>query len=197
MHILAEYFRSAPEVSKLGKSNLPEIAIIGRSNVGKSTFINRLTNQKSLARTSATPGRTKEINLFSISIKDEPRRDKSLILADLPGFGFAKVSKVERENLHAMIGGYVQGRENLSIVCLLNDIRRAPEEEELGIRDIAFERGAIVLVIATKADKLTNNERAKAIKELAAGYSLDPSDFLVTGEKISIRPIWERILKLL
>jgi GTP-binding protein len=197
MHVLAEYFRSAPEVEKLGRSNLPEIAVIGRSNVGKSTFINRLTNQKTLARTSATPGRTKEINLFSITIKDEPKRDKSLILADLPGFGFAKVSKIERENLHAMIGGYVQRRENLSIVCLLNDLRRAPEEEELGIRDIAFERGAIVIVVATKADKLSKNERTKALKELASKYSLDPADFLVTGENISIRPIWERILKLL
>jgi GTP-binding protein len=197
MHILADFFRSAPEVSKLGKSILSEIAIVGRSNVGKSTFINRLTNQNNLARASATPGRTREINLFSITIKDEPKKDKNLILADLPGFGFARVSKGEREALHVMISGYVQRRENLKVVCLLNDIRRAPEEEELGIRDIAFEHGAVVLVVATKADKVTKNEQSKLLKELAQRYSLDPSDFLVTGEKMTARPIWERILRVL
>ncbi len=197
MHILAEFFRSGPDVTILGRSSLPEIAIIGRSNVGKSTFINRLTNHRNLARTSATPGRTKEINLFSVTIKDEPKRDKGFVLADLPGFGFAKVSKIERENLHAMISGYVQRRENLALVFLLNDIRREPEEEELGIRHLAFEAGAHVLVVATKADKLSPNQRKQHLQTLAQRYDLEIEDILISGEKISIRPIWERVLKVL
>ncbi len=197
MHILAEFFRSGPDVSILGRVSTQEIAIIGRSNVGKSTFINRLTNNKGLARTSATPGRTKEINLFSVTIKDEPKKDKSLIIADLPGFGFARVSKTERQNLHAMIAGYVQHRENLSLVCLLNDIRREPEEEELGIRHLAFEAGAMVLVIATKADKLSPNEQRRHIKVLADKYGLQTEDVILTGEKMSARPIWERFLRIL
>lgn len=197
MHIVAEFWRSGTDISHLPNVPTPEIAIVGRSNVGKSTFINRLTNQNQLARASSTPGRTKELVLFQIKVKEERKKDKTIILTDLPGYGFAKVSKSQRENLQAMISSYVQHRENLSVVCILNDIRRPPEEDELGIRALAYERGAIVLVIATKCDKLSPNQRNKALAELARGYGLEPDDILISGEKLSMRPIWERILSIL
>ena len=189
----AEFAVGATDPLTLPDFGLPEVALLGRSNVGKSTLINKLTHQKNLARVSSTPGRTTQINLFKISQNKEPR----LILADLPGYGYAKMSKGEHKKLGVMIRSYLEERTNLSLICLLNDVRREPEEEEIVIRDSAFESGIPLIVVLTKADKLSNNQLAKAKQKLAKFYRLDVPDFVTSGANASIQPLWNRIFGLL
>lgn len=197
MHIQVDFWQSGRYASELPRVALPEVAIAGRSNVGKSSFLNRLANQKKLARTSSTPGRTSQVVLFETVIKQSAKKPRSLVLADLPGYGFSKVSKSEHRILEEIVCNYVEERENLSVLCLLNDIRRVPAEDELGLRSLAFDKGVEVLIIATKCDKLSNNQRAKALAEIAERYSVEPRDVLISGEKIPIIPIWEKILSLI
>lgn len=170
----------------------PEFAIVGRSNVGKSSFINRITMRKKLAHSSSTPGSTREVNFFRIQIRFG-EKDTNLVLADLPGFGFAKFSKSERELTEQMIVEYVESRQDLRAICLLNDSRRSPEKAEIAIRDLAAAHSIPVLVVATKIDKLNKSERAKAVKEMAKGYGLLAEDIVVTGEGTPPEEFWGRV----
>ena len=143
----AEFSLSAPVVSMCPKDTKPEYAFIGRSNVGKSSLINMLTNNKRLAKTSATPGKTLLINHFIIN--------REWYLVDLPGYGYAKRSKKEVEKLDQMIRGYILQREQLVNVFVLVDIRLEPQKidldfiEWLGVSSVPF------AIVFTKADKLT------------------------------------------
>ena len=175
-----------------------EIAVVGRSNVGKSTLINRLTGRKGLARTSSTPGRTQELNFFKLQVPlGKSSKPTTLLLVDLPGFGFAKLSHAKRDEIGALIQSYLTGREQLKILLLLNDSRRLPEAEELMVRDLAFNAGAHVLVVLTKFDKLSGNERKKQIKSIAEGYGLEETDLVCSGEGLSADEIWKRVSPLL
>ena len=146
----AEFSLSAPMVSMCPKDTKPEYAFIGRSNVGKSSLINMLTNNKKLAKTSSTPGKTLLINHFIIN--------KEWYLVDLPGYGYAKRSKKEVEKLDQMIRGYILQREQLVNVFVLVDIRLEPQKidlefiEWLGVSSIPF------AIIFTKADKLSESK---------------------------------------
>ena len=187
-------FRGAfSDFAALPRAFVPEIAFLGRSNVGKSTFINRLTGRKSLARVSSTPGCTKTITLFDTLL--EPK--KRLTLVDLPGFGYAKLSREKREELGPLIRQYLESREQLRIVCILNDIRRLPEEQELRVRDIAFEAGRRVVVILTKVDRLVRSEIEQQQQAVAAGYGLSADDILLSGKPLDSGKIWGRLLALL
>ena len=172
----------------------PEIAIVGRSNVGKSTFVNRLTSRRGLARASAVPGRTKEINFFRVVLLDEEDEERILILVDLPGFGFAKASKSEREKLHALVAQYIDMRDSLSLMCLLNDARRLPGSEEIEIRNIAYNLGRHVLVVLTKTDKLRANRLKKQVTDIASTYGLEPPDLVQVGSGSDMTRVWRRIL---
>ncbi len=150
----AEFSLSAPLVSMCPKDTKPEYAFIGRSNVGKSSLINMLTNNRKLAKTSSTPGKTLLINHFIIN--------KEWYLVDLPGYGFAKRSKKEIDRIDQMIRGYILGRQQLMNVFVLVDIRLEPQKidlefiEWLGISGIPFS------IVFTKADKLTPNKARQA-----------------------------------
>jgi GTP-binding protein len=154
----AEFSLSAPMVSMCPKDTKPEYAFIGRSNVGKSSLINMLTNNKKLAKTSSTPGKTLLINHFIIN--------KEWYLVDLPGYGYAKRSKKEVDKLDQMIRGYILQREQLVNVFVLVDIRLEPQKidlefiEWLGLSSIPFS------IVFTKADKLTSNK----VKNNVAAY---------------------------
>jgi GTP-binding protein len=143
----AIFLQSNTEYEKCPKPDKPEYAFIGRSNVGKSSLINTLVQKKGLAKTSQTPGKTQLINHFQI--------DKKWYLVDLPGYGYAKVSKTEREKFEKMINDYLQNRENLIYTFVLIDIRHEPQKIDmefminLGERDIPF------CIVFTKADKLS------------------------------------------
>lgn len=146
---------------------LPEVAFAGRSNVGKSSLINKVVHRKKFARVSNTPGRTREINFFSVN--------DLFILADLPGYGYARISKERREAWRPLIEGYLRGSPTLRGVVLLLDARRTPSDEDLQMLEFLAELGTPTVIVATKIDKLLKAERARRIETLAleAGVELE------------------------
>lgn len=186
----AEFISGTPTFEKLAQFPIPEVGIIGRSNVGKSSFINRLTNHGKLARSSSTPGRTQEINLFRVQVDFPGDKSRKVMLADLPGFGFAKFSKEKRQFMSELNVRYIKERQSLVTVCLLNDIRREPEKDELAIRDLVLELGCSILVVLTKADKLSRSQQARAMQQMLKLYRAEPEFVVLSGESIPVDPIW-------
>ena len=146
----------------------PEIAFSGRSNVGKSSLINRLLDQK-IARTSNTPGRTRQLNFFTIN--------NALTFVDLPGYGYAKVAKSERKGWRRLVEDYLVHAPNLCGVVIIIDIRRGLEEEERALCEFLAHHNRPFLLVATKCDKLKRNQREKQRKILAE--RIDPEPLLL------------------
>lgn len=156
---------------------LPEVAFAGRSNVGKSSLINVLVQRKKAARVSNTPGRTREINFFDVN--------GQFVLADLPGYGYAKVSKERKATWRPLIEGYLKGSLRLRGVVLLLDSRREPSSDDLQMLDFLAQRETPTIIIATKVDKLPNAERSRRIEALALQAGVEPEQVIpfsaVTG----------------
>jgi len=192
----AEFLFGAPRLDAIRKQPLSEVAIIGRSNVGKSSFINRLCARRQLARVSGNPGSTRELNFYQVEglRGDEPFK---IALVDMPGFGYAKLSKVEREKISGLSVSFLQERRNLKVVILLNDCRRLPEEDERAIQAICATEGVHCLIVVTKTDALRSSERARSIREIAKAYNLEEGDVVATGDGVSPEPVWSRILTLM
>ena len=146
----AKFISSCDNYLKAPAANKPEYAFIGRSNVGKSSLINMLTNYKKLAKTSSTPGKTQLINYFLIN--------ESWYLVDLPGYGFAKVSREKRGKWDAMVWNYLSHRENLCCVFLLIDIRIEPQKSDMQMITDLGDNGIPFAMVFTKSDKLKPNE---------------------------------------
>lgn len=163
----AEFVKSAVKPVDYPELDLPEIAFVGRSNVGKSSLINRLLNRKALAKTSSTPGKTRLINYFLIN--------EDMVFVDLPGYGYAKISKSERESLGKMVEKYLSTSKELKMVAVLQDMRRDQTDMDRTMINLIRHHGIPVLLIYTKADKFSNNQRAQRLKIL--GTSLTPIDF--------------------
>jgi GTP-binding protein len=157
--ISAEFVKSATKPSEYPPENLPEIAVAGKSNVGKSSLINTLVNRKNLAKTSSSPGRTQTINFFRVNEK--------ISLVDLPGYGYAKVSLRIRETWKPMVESYLQTREGIRLVVLILDARRGASAEDLTLLDWLEYHQIPSLIVLTKADKLSQLERARQKKTLA------------------------------
>ena len=157
--ITAEFVKSATRPSEYPPGNLPEIAVAGKSNVGKSSLINALVNRKNLAKTSSSPGRTQTINFFRVNEK--------ISLVDLPGYGYAKVSLRIRETWKPMVESYLQTRERIRLVVLILDARRGASPEDLTLLDWLDYHQIPALIVLTKADKLSQLERARQKKTLA------------------------------
>jgi GTP-binding protein len=157
--ISAEFIKSATKPSEYPPENLPEIAIAGKSNVGKSSLINALVNRKNLAKTSSSPGRTQTINFFRVNEK--------ISLVDLPGYGYAKVSLRIRETWKPMVESYLQTREGIRMVVLILDARRGASPEDLTLLDWLDYHQIPSLIVLTKADKLSQLERARQKKTVA------------------------------
>src|SRR5688572_17895877 len=151
----AEFISSYADVRKCPEPDRPEFAFIGRSNVGKSSLINMLTNSRHLAKTSATPGKTQTINHFLIN--------KSWYLVDLPGYGYANVSKSIREGFGKIIEDYVLKRPNLACLFILIDSRLEAQKNDLSFIEWVGSKGIPIALLLTKTDKLTRNELAKNI----------------------------------
>ena len=154
----AEFVMSNSQVSKCPKENLPEYAFIGRSNVGKSSLINMLTNCKNLAKTSGRPGKTQLINHFKI--------DDRWFLVDLPGYGYARVSKTTKQVFQRFITDYFEQREQLVSAFVLVDIRHEPQKIDVEFMQWLGERAIPFAIIFTKADKL----KPQAIERNVAAY---------------------------
>lgn len=150
----AKFVAGAATFEVLPKSGLPEIAFVGRSNAGKSSLINALTGRKALARTSNTPGRTRQINVFRIGDR--------MTLADLPGYGFARVSKAESHAWNTLISSYLQNRRSLRRVMVLIDARRGPMESDLEAMTFLDRAGAPYQLVLTKTDAASAAEREAA-----------------------------------
>ncbi|MDD3362536.1 MAG: ribosome biogenesis GTP-binding protein YihA/YsxC [Hespellia sp.] len=152
--------------STLPETTIPEIAFAGKSNVGKSSLINALMNRKSLARTSATPGKTQTINFYNIN--------KEMYLVDLPGYGYAKVSPKEKEAWGKLIERYLNGSHQLRAVFLLIDIRHDPSANDKMMYDWVITQGYNPIIIATKLDKLKRSQVPKHVKMIKQGLQLLP-----------------------
>ena len=179
----AEFALSAPTVSMCPSDNKPEYAFIGRSNVGKSSLINMLTNNKKLAKTSATPGKTLLINHFIIN--------NEWYLVDLPGYGYAKRSKKEVQRLEQMINGYILQREQLVNVFLLVDVRLEPQKIDLDFIEWLGTSSVPFAIVFTKADKLSASKVSQNIeaykKVLLETWEELPPLFVTSSEKKSGR----------
>jgi GTP-binding protein len=186
MKLEAQFVTSAFSALECPRWNRTEVALAGRSNVGKSSLLNALTGIKGLARTSKTPGRTQSINLFSVG--------ESLALADLPGYGYAKMPEAIARRIAASMTEYLHERENLTALVMLIDCRRGPGREELDLAEIIRERDLTLIVAATKCDKLTRSERSRAVAAFAA-LVIDPL-LCSSSSGEGIDELRRRILKL-
>ncbi len=157
--------------SALPDNQLPEVAFAGKSNVGKSSLINALMNRKSLARTSAQPGKTQTINFYNIN--------KEIYLVDLPGYGYAKASEKEREAWGVMIENYLNSSEKLRAVFLLVDIRHKPSANDKQMFEWMEYVGYDPIVIATKMDKIKRSQIDKHIKMVREGLGADKETIIV------------------
>lgn len=171
------FLQSAKCLKDCPKSDLPEFAFIGRSNVGKSSLINCLTNQRGLARVSKTPGRTREINFFSLN--------DQWTLVDLPGFGFAKVSRKEQEKFNEFVSDYLLNRPNLRGVLLLLDSRHPPQNIDLEFVAWLVESNLPFVLVFTKIDKskarVVEKNRALFLQEMKAFSAGEPVTFLTSS----------------
>jgi GTP-binding protein len=187
----AEFIGSAHDGSWYPPPALPEIAFAGRSNVGKSSLINALARRQKLARTSSEPGRTRSINFYRVN--------RRMVFADLPGYGYAKVSKTEREQWRALIEAYLEGRQNLRGVVLVMDLRREPSPEDRELAAYLAALGRPVIVAATKADKLGPTHRERPRRALAAGLGLAPDQVTLFSAAAGTGrdELWARLQKLM
>lgn len=166
----AELLVSAVKELQYPKGELPEIAMVGRSNVGKSSLINKMLNRKNFARTSSKPGKTATINFYNI--------DKKINLVDLPGYGYAKVSKNEQLAWGEMINYYLENREQLKLIFLLIDSRHLPTNDDLMMLEWIEHYGIDYYVIATKTDKLKPSQRAEQLDEILNYLNVDECRFI-------------------
>jgi GTP-binding protein len=173
------FVAGASEISALPRETLPEIAFAGRSNVGKSSLINALTGRRMLARTSHTPGRTRQINFFDL--------DDQLMLVDLPGYGYAEASKTEVRRWTNLLRRYLQMRAGLRRVCLLIDARHGIKEVDCPLMHVLDESGVSYQIVLTKTDKVGAGELApiaeRVVGELATHPAAHPEIHLTSASK--------------
>lgn len=156
----ASFITSAAGAKDMIVSELPQVAVVGKSNVGKSSFINYLANDGKLARTSKEPGRTRLINYFLFN--------EDFILTDLPGYGFARVSREEKKKWAATIEDYLDNEDNLRLVCFLVDIRHDPTEDDKIMYNYLFKRAVPFIIVATKSDKIAKSKVKNQLRHLAS-----------------------------
>ena len=165
-----EFIVSLSEYKKYPGIGKPEIAFAGRSNVGKSSLLNSLTRRKALAKVSATPGKTRMINIFSA--------DQAFFLVDLPGYGFAKVTKQEQERWGKMMDGYFRTSRNLCLTLHLVDIRHEPTKDDVTMNRFLRQTGQPFFVVATKMDKISRAQRMKNLSLIGRALEIQPWQIL-------------------
>jgi GTP-binding protein len=152
------------------ESFLPEVAFAGRSNVGKSSLLNALVRRKSFARVSRTPGRTREINFFRVN--------NTFVLVDLPGYGYARISKTKKAEWRPMIDSYLRRTTQLRGIVLLLDIRREPSEDDRAMLDFLADLGVPTIVALTKSDKLNKSEARAKVTDVSRKLALEPEQVI-------------------
>lgn len=166
----AEFERAYGISSQLPPSDIAEIAFAGRSNVGKSSLLNKLFNRKSLARVSSVPGKTITINFYDVD---------GFKFVDLPGYGYAKLSKSERDRFGELMEGYFQSGRNIKLVVQLVDMRHKPSQDDFGMIDFMQQMNIPFIVVCTKADKLKVKEFKKREQEIKEELSMIDSNLII------------------
>ena len=186
----ADILLSAANKSNYPQDEIPEVALAGRSNVGKSSFINTLLNRKNLARTSGKPGKTQLLNFFNI--------DDKLRFVDVPGYGYARVSKKEREKWGRMIEEYLTSRENLKAVVSLVDFRHEPSADDVQMYEFLKYYEIPVILVATKADKIPRGKWNKHESIIKKKLDFDPADTFIVFSSVTregLEKSWDAILE--
>lgn len=181
----AELEKVAVEEKQYPDTNIKEFAFAGRSNVGKSSFINAMLNRKNLARTSSTPGKTRTINFYRVN--------DDLRLVDLPGYGYAKVAKSEKEKWAGIINRYLENRENLVETILLVDIRHEPTALDKQMYDYIIDSGFSGVVIATKKDKIKKSQVDKHISIIAKKLGVKHRENIIpfsSSKRDEVKDMW-------
>ena len=171
----SKFVKSMSAFAAFPGQGLPEIAMVGKSNVGKSSLINNMTGNSKLARTSSEPGKTRLVNLYLIN--------ESFFLVDLPGYGFAKAPKQEKQKWADMIEGYLRGSEHLKRVFQLVDVRHAPTEDDQLMVEYLRHYDIPFTVVATKADKLSKAQRGRSIPVICRTLGVQPWEVMVHSSK--------------
>jgi GTP-binding protein len=190
----ARFLTTAVEEAGWPAADVPEIAFVGRSNVGKSSMINALTGRRKLVRVSSTPGRTRTLNFFDVLLERAEQR-RAVRMADLPGYGFAKVSRTERASWERMITTYLQRRTSLRGVVAIVDAEVGATEDDVRTLTYLVSAGRRVLVAATKLDRLGKAHRKPRLATIAERLSV-PRDTVVgfsATEKLGVLEVWESL----
>ncbi len=189
--LVAEPLDAAADRGGFPPLGRPEVAFLGRSNVGKSSLLNKLVARKALARTSSTPGKTRLLHWYRV----ERSPGGETWLVDLPGYGYAKVSKQERLRWQKLVESYLEGRETLRVAVLLQDLRRDVTEDETLLLTWLAERDVPAIVALTKCDKLKPMRRAQRIKDLRAQLGLPAACVVATSAEkgFGIPELWRAI----
>jgi GTP-binding protein len=190
----AEVGATAARPEQFPRGGPPEIALLGRSNVGKSSLLNRLAQRKKLARTSTAPGKTRLVHWYRVE-----RTGGELALVDLPGYGYAKVSKSERQRWRGLVEAYLEGRSCLRAALLLQDLRRDLTRDEASLLDWLEDRQIPVILALTKVDKLKPMRRAARVRELRSCAGLPAGRVIATSAEkgTGIGELWKAIDALL
>lgn len=167
MRVLSRFLAAATDAAHFPAPTVPEVAFLGRSNVGKSSVINSLVGTK-LARTSSTPGRTRSINFFEIRWPGKPRPE--LIFADLPGYGYAKISREVSQDWPRFIEPYLNERSSLALCVALIDVNVPPQQSDRQLLEFLSATGREVLLVGTKSDRLSNNQLNNILRTLGNEY---------------------------
>jgi len=191
MYHEVEFLNSSSGQDNWPENDLPEIALAGRSNVGKSSFINTIINRKAMAYVGKTPGKTRLLNFFRV--------DNKLVLVDVPGYGYANISKQALINFGQMMEDYFANRKQLKALVIVVDSRHTPNEDDLSMLEFARYFEIPTLVVATKADKLKNSERVKKLRnicqtlEIAEDELIEFSAFTNKG----VNEVWDKLYQLI
>lgn len=186
----AKFVGSAAGKKQYIDDDLPEIAVVGRSNVGKSSLINMLVGRKNLVKTSATPGKTQLVNFFEV--------DRQFRIVDLPGYGFANVSKSTKQSWAKLVGEYLGSRENLLEVMMLVDIRHEPTQDDLHMMQWIRGTGYRGILVATKADKLSKMNQSKQAASILRKLNAEEEELTVTSSesRLGKYELWDRLNEL-
>lgn len=185
----SEMVVSAVNRNQYPTERIPEIALVGRSNVGKSSTINTLLNRRNFARTSQTPGKTRTINFFLIN--------NEFYFVDLPGYGYAKIAKSEKEKWGTIMERYLQDREELCAIFLLVDIRHEPTNDDVMMYEWIKHFGYNCVVIATKADKISRGQYQKHMSIIRKKLQLDKDEKIIpisSLKKTGVEDVWNEIV---
>ncbi len=189
MHYTAQFLLSALDAAHFPAPSVPEIAFLGRSNVGKSSLLNALVGEKA-AKVSSTPGRTRAINFFALL---DQRQQRRLVFADLPGYGYAKISKSISAGWPAFIEPYLGERETLRLCICLVDSNIPAQPGDLQLIDWLRAAGRSFAVVATKVDRLSGNERTRNLAALKKSLGLDEILPVSAKTKLGINTLWSRV----